>query len=49
MSAVVLAVEGPGRDAELAAPAAAERSTTSTPAGVLEASACLGVALLLRS
>ena len=48
MSVVVLAVEGPGRDAELEALAAAERSTTGTLAGVPEASACLGVALLLR-
>jgi hypothetical protein len=48
VSAVVLAVEGPDRDAELEALAAAERSKTGTPAGVLDASACLGVALLLR-
>ncbi|ADB74815.1 hypothetical protein [Geodermatophilus obscurus] len=46
MSAVLHAVEGPGCDAELEAPANAERSTTGTPAGVRGAAACLGVALL---
>ncbi len=46
MSVVLLAVEGPGRDAELEAAATAERSTTGTPAGVRWAAACLGVALL---
>ncbi len=46
MSAVFLAVEGPGRYAELEAPATAERSTIGTPAAVRWAAACLGVALL---
>ena len=48
MSAVLLAVEDPGRYAELEAPATAERSTTGTPAGVRWAAGCLGGALRRR-
>ncbi len=44
MSAVVLAVEGPGPDAELETPAAAERFVIGAPAGLLwAAAACVGV------
>ena len=46
MTAVVLAVEDPGRYTELESPATAERSITGTPAGVRWAAGCLGVALL---
>ncbi len=47
--AVVLAVKGLGRYAQLKAPAAAERFIIGTLASVLWAAACVGVALLLRS
>lgn len=46
--AVVLAVKGLGRFAELRAPAAAERFIVGTLASGLWAAACVGVALLLR-
>jgi len=47
--AVVLAVKGLGRYAELKAPAAAERFIIGTLASALWAAACVGVAVLLRS
>jgi hypothetical protein len=47
--AVVLAVKGLGRYAELRAPAAAERFIVGTLASGLWAVACVGVVLLLRS
>lgn len=47
--AVVLAVKGLGRYAELRAPAAAERFILGTLASGLWAVACVGVVLLLRS
>ena len=47
--AVVLAVKGLGRYAELKAPAAAERFIIGTLASALWAAACVGVATLLRS
>ena len=47
--AVVLAVKGLGRYAELRAPEAAERFIIGTLASALWAAACVGVALLLRS
>jgi hypothetical protein len=47
--AVVLAVKGLGRYAELRAPAAAERFIIGTLASALWAAACVGVAVLLRS
>ena len=47
--AVVLAVKGLGRYAELRAPAAAERFIIGTLASALWAAACIGVAVLLRS
>ena len=47
--AVVLAVKGLGRFAELRAPAAAERFIVGTLASGLWAAACVGVALLLRA
>ena len=47
--AVVLAVKGLGRYAELRAPAAAERFLIGTLASALWAAACVGVAVLLRS
>jgi hypothetical protein len=47
--AVVLAVKGLGRFAELKAPAAAERFILGTLASALWAVACVGVAVLLRS
>jgi hypothetical protein len=47
--AVVLAVKGLGRYAELKAPAAAERFILGTLASALWAAACVGVVLLLRS
>ncbi|MFD2094332.1 hypothetical protein [Blastococcus deserti] len=46
--AVVLAVKGLGRFAELRAPAAAERFIVGTLASGLWAAACVGVAVLLR-
>ena len=46
--AVVIAVKGLGRFAELRAPAAAERFIVGTLASGLWAAACVGVALLLR-
>ena len=46
--AVVLAVKGLGRYAELRAPAAAERFILGTLASALWAAACVGVAVLLR-
>jgi hypothetical protein len=46
--AVVLAVKGLGRFAELRAPAAAERFIVGTLASGLWAAACVGVAALLR-
>lgn len=46
--AVVLAVKGLGRFAELRAPAAAERFIVGTLASGLWAAGCVGVALLLR-
>ena len=46
--AVVLAVKGLGRYAELRAPAAAERFIIGTLASALWAAACVGVAMLLR-
>jgi hypothetical protein len=46
--AVVLAVKGLGRYAELRAPAAAERFIIGTLASALWAAACVGVAVLLR-
>ena len=46
--AVVLAVKGLGRFSELRAPAAAERFIVGTLASGLWASACVGVAVLLR-
>ena len=46
--AVVLAVKGLGRFAELRAPAAAERFIVGTLASGLWAAACVGVAMLLR-
>jgi hypothetical protein len=45
--AVVIAVKGLGRFAELRAPAAAERFIVGTLASGLWAAACVGVALLL--
>jgi hypothetical protein len=47
--AVVLAVKGLGRYAELRAPAAAERFIVGTLASGLWAVACVGVAVLVRS
>lgn len=47
--AVVLAVKGLGRFAELRAPAAAERFIVGTLASGLWAAGCVGVAVLLRS
>ena len=47
--AVVLAVKGLGRYAELRAPAAAERFIIGTLASALWAAACVGVAVLLRT
>jgi len=47
--AVVIAVKGLGRFAELRAPAAAERFIVGTLASGLWAAGCVGVALLLRS
>jgi hypothetical protein len=47
--AVVLAVKGLGRYAELRAPAAAERFIVGTLASGLWAVACVGVVLLERS
>jgi len=47
--AVVLAVKGLGRYAELKAPAAAERFIIGTLASALWAAACVGVSQLLRS
>ena len=46
--AVVLAIKGLGRFAELRAPAAAERFIVGTLASGLWAAGCVGVALLLR-
>jgi hypothetical protein len=46
--AVVLAVKGLGRYAELKAPAAAERFILGTLASALWAAACVGVVVLLR-
>src|SRR5918998_1753140 len=46
--AVVLAVKGLGRFAELRAPAAAERFIVGTLASGLWAAACVGVVMLLR-
>jgi hypothetical protein len=46
--AVVIAVKGLGRFAELRAPAAAERFIVGTLASGLWAAACVGVAVLLR-
>jgi hypothetical protein len=46
--AVVLAVKGLGRYAELRAPAAAERFIIGTLASALWAAACVGVAVLVR-
>ncbi|HEX2075713.1 MAG TPA: hypothetical protein VHF92_18190 [Geodermatophilus sp.] len=46
--AVVLAVKGLGRYAELKAPAAAERFIIGTLASALWAAACVGVVVLLR-
>lgn len=46
--AVVIAVKGLGRFAELRAPAAAERFIVGTLASGLWAAACVGVAMLLR-
>jgi hypothetical protein len=46
--AVVLAVKGLGRYAELRAPAAAERFILGTLASALWAAACVGVAILVR-
>ena len=46
--AVVLAVKGLGRFAELRAPAAAERFIVGTLASGLWAAACIGVVVLLR-
>jgi len=47
--AVVLAVKGLGRFAELRAPAAAERFILGTLASALWSVACVGVVVLLRS
>jgi hypothetical protein len=47
--AVVLAVKGLGRFAELRAPAAAERFILGTLASTLWSVACVGVVVLLRS
>jgi hypothetical protein len=47
--AVVLAVKGLGRFAELRSPAAAERFIVGTLASALWAAACAGLVLLLRS
>jgi hypothetical protein len=47
--AVVLAVKGLGRYAELRAPAAAERFIVGTLASGLWAVACVGIAVLVRS
>ena len=47
--AVVAAVKGLGRFAELRSPAAAERFIVGTLASALWAAACAGLALLLRS
>jgi hypothetical protein len=47
--AVVLAVKGLGRYAELKAPAAAERFIIGTLASLLWAAACVGCVVLLRS
>jgi hypothetical protein len=47
--AVVIAIKGLGRFAELRAPAAAERFIVGTLASGLWAAACVGVAVLLRS
>jgi hypothetical protein len=46
--AVVLAVKGLGRFAELRAPAAAERFIVGTLASGIWAAGCVGVAVLLR-
>jgi hypothetical protein len=46
--AVVIAIKGLGRFAELRAPAAAERFIVGTLASGLWAGACVGVAVLLR-
>jgi hypothetical protein len=47
--AVVLAVKGLGRYAELRAPAAAERFIVGTLASGLWAVACVGIAVLIRA
>ncbi|SOD98558.1 hypothetical protein [Blastococcus haudaquaticus] len=46
--AIIIAVKGLGRFAELRAPAAAERFIVGTLASGLWAAACVGVAMLLR-